>query len=107
MNLSRRLITLATKQLFIMLLKEYKVNNLKKKRPPVPPLTAPHEPKPVVRAVIFSPRNPIFSSKMDLKKSAWVKPCICRVQNFLGISEKRVQGKYRYNYYFVMYLFRQ
>ena len=78
MNLSRRLITLATKQLFIMLLKEYQVNNLekkkKKKRAPVPPLTAPHEPKPVVRAVISSPRNPIFSSKMDLNKSAWVKP---------------------------------
>ena len=37
MNLSRRLITLATKQLFIMLLKEYKVNNLKKKAAPRPP----------------------------------------------------------------------
>ena len=32
MNLSRRLITLATKQLFIMLLKEYQVNNLEKKK---------------------------------------------------------------------------
>ena len=89
-----------------MFLKKNQVNNLKKicgtPSPPFAhPLTKPHGPQPVVRAVAFSHRNSIFSSKLELNESAWLLPRIFRVQDFLRTPKKHARGKYHCNDFFV------